>query len=104
VLATTDDGLVSTPGDRMAADVVRLAHDVARAVQSGEPVAQLKRNLRMPSRAADKLIADARGSGVDKLRQAIEEVADLELSSRGGGRGVASEDTTALLSIQRITR
>jgi DNA polymerase-3 subunit delta len=81
---------------------VRLAHDVAQAIEAGEPVAQIKRRLRMPGRAADRLIADARRAGADRLRHAIEEIADLELASRGGGRGGASEDTAALLTIQRI--
>jgi DNA polymerase III subunit delta len=81
---------------------VRLAHEVAQALEAGEPAAQIKRKLRMPSRAADRLIADARRSGVDKLRHAIEQIADLELASRGGGSGIASEDTAALLTIQRI--
>jgi DNA polymerase III subunit delta len=81
---------------------IRLAHEVAQAIEAGESAAQVKRKLRMPSRAADRLIADARRSGVDKLRLAIEEIADLELASRGGGSGGASEDTAALLTIQRI--
>jgi DNA polymerase-3 subunit delta len=83
---------------------VRAAHDIARAVDAGEPPAQIKRRLRMPSRAADRLIADARRSGVERLRRAIEEIADLELASRGGGgrAGGASEDTVTLRAIQRI--
>ncbi len=81
---------------------VRTAHEIAHAVDAGEPVAQIKRGLRMPSRAADRLIADARESGSEKLRHALEEIADLEMESRGGGSGVASEDTVALLSIRRI--
>ena len=64
---------------------VRAAHDVAAALDSGEPPAQIKRRLRMPSRAADRLIADARRSGTDRLRAAIGQIADLELASRGGG-------------------
>jgi hypothetical protein len=56
----------------------------------------------MPSRAADRLIADARRSGADRLRQAIIEIADLELASRGGRRGGAAEDTAALRAIGRI--
>jgi DNA polymerase-3 subunit delta len=83
---------------------VRAAHDVARAVDAGEPPAQIKRRLRMPSRAADRLIADARRSGVERLRRAIEEIADLERSSRGGGSGGASEDTVALRAIREMTR
>jgi DNA polymerase III subunit delta len=81
---------------------VRTAHEVAAALDSGEAPAQIKRRLRMPSRAADRLIADARRSGADRLRQAIIEIADLELASRGGGRTGASEDTAALTAIGRI--
>ncbi len=57
----------------------------------------------MPARAADGLIADARRSGADKLREALEQIADLELASRGGGNsGTTSEDTAALLAIRKI--
>jgi DNA polymerase-3 subunit delta len=81
---------------------IRAAHDVAAALDAGEAPAQIKRRLRMPSRAADRLIADARRSGADRLRQATCEIADLELASRGGGPGGASEDTAALVAIGRI--
>jgi DNA polymerase-3 subunit delta len=81
---------------------VRVAHDVAAALDAGEPPAQVKRRLRMPSRAADRLIADARRAGPDRLRQATCEIADLELASRGGGPGGAGEDTAALIAIGRI--
>jgi DNA polymerase III subunit delta len=81
---------------------VRSGHEIARALDAGEPGAQIKRGLRMPSRAADRLIADARRSGAERLRSALVEIADLELGSRGGGAGGASEDTEALLRIQRI--
>ncbi len=83
---------------------VRLAHDVATAIEAGEPAAQVKRKLRMPSRAADRLIADARRSGAENLRSTIEQLAELELTSRGGGAGGAGEDTVALLAIQRIAQ
>jgi DNA polymerase-3 subunit delta len=81
---------------------LRMAHEVAEALDAGAPGVQIKRRLRMPSRAADRLISDARRAGAPALRRAIEEVADLELASRGGGSGGASEDTAALLAIQRI--
>ena len=81
---------------------VRTAHEVALALEAGEPQAQIKRNLRMPSRAADRLIADARRAGVANLERTIEELADLELASRGGGKGGAGEDTAALLALQRV--
>ena len=66
---------------------VRLAHEVATALDAGEPAAQIKRRLRMPSRAADRLIAGARRAGADRLREAIARIADLELASRGGAAG-----------------
>ncbi len=81
---------------------VRVAHEVARAIEEGESAAQIKRGLRMPPRAADRLIADARRTGAERLRQAVVEIADLELASRGGGSGASAEDTAALLSIRRI--
>ena len=81
---------------------VRTAHEVAIALEAGESDAQVKRRLRMPSRAADRLIADARRAGAANLERTIEELAELELSSRGGGNGIAGEDTAALLAIQRV--
>ncbi len=82
---------------------VRSAHEVAVAVEAGEPAAQVKRRLRMPSRAADRLIADATRMGAERLERMIEELADLELASRGGGAGGAGEDTSAVLAIQRVS-
>ena len=81
---------------------VRTAHEIAEAIESGESAAQVKRRLRMPARAADRLIADAQRTGAERLRRAIEQIADLERDSRGGGSGAASEDTAALRAIQRI--
>jgi len=81
---------------------LREAHRVALALDAGQSPAQVKRTLRMPPRAADRLIADAKRAGADHLRAAIEQVADLELASRGGGPGGASEDTAALLAIRAI--
>jgi DNA polymerase III subunit delta len=81
---------------------VRTALEVAQALDRGEPAAHIKRGLRMPSRAADRLIGDARRTGSDRLRRALEELADVEVSSRGGGPGAASEDTAMLLAIGRI--
>ena len=81
---------------------VRTAHEVAAALEQGTPPAQIKRGLRMPSKAADRLIADANRAGSESLQRTIEELAELELASRGGGSGGAGEDTAALLAIQRI--
>jgi DNA polymerase-3 subunit delta len=81
---------------------VRQAHEVASALDRGEAPAQVKRRLRMPSRAADALIADAGRRGTERLRDAVCEIADLELASRGGGTGGAGEDTAALLALRRL--
>jgi DNA polymerase III subunit delta len=81
---------------------VRTAHEVAVALDEGEAPAQIKRRLRMPSRAADRLIADARRAGSERLATATCEIADLELASRGGGAGGAGEDTAALIALGRI--
>ncbi len=82
---------------------LREAHRVAQALDAGQPPAQIKKTLRMPSRAADQLIADAGRSGAEKLRVAVGAIADLELASRGGGPGGASEDTAALRTVIQIT-
>ncbi|MGI8413842.1 MAG: DNA polymerase III subunit delta [Solirubrobacteraceae bacterium] len=86
----------------LMAQRLRMAHDVTQAIDAGEAEAQVKRRLRMPARAAERLIADARHAGVHKLRTAIEQLADLELASRGGGARGTSEDTAALLAIRQI--
>jgi DNA polymerase III subunit delta len=81
---------------------VRQAHEVAAALDAGEAPAQVKRRLRMPSRAADALIADAGRRGAERLREAVCEIADLELASRGGSSGGGGEDTAALLTLRRL--
>jgi DNA polymerase III subunit delta len=81
---------------------LRDAHRIASAIEAGESPANIKRTLRMPPKAADQLIADARRAGADRLRHAIEVIADLELASRGGHAGGASDDTEALLAIREI--
>ena len=78
---------------------VRTAHEVAAAIERGESPAKLKRTLRMPSRAADRLIEDARRMGADRLREMTGEIADLELASRGGGPGGIGEDTATMLVV-----
>ncbi|HLM49486.1 MAG TPA: hypothetical protein VK279_02990, partial [Solirubrobacteraceae bacterium] len=70
----------------------------AQRLAAGESVAQVKASLRMPSFAADRLIADVRARDVDALRRALEAMAGLEVASRGGG--TLSEDTAAVLALQ----
>jgi DNA polymerase-3 subunit delta len=81
---------------------VRQAHQIARDLDRGVSQAQVKSSLRMPPSAAEKLIGDARRIGAERLEQAICLIADLELASRGGSSGGASEETEALLTIREI--
>jgi DNA polymerase-3 subunit delta len=76
---------------------------VAEALAAGQPPAQIKKGLRMPSFAADRLIADAGRRDVESLRRALEAMADLELESRGGGGAALSEDTAAVRALIAAT-
>jgi DNA polymerase-3 subunit delta len=78
---------------------LRDAHSIAEALAAGRPAAQIKRGLRMPSFAADRLIADVSKRDVEAFRRALTLMADLELESRGGGGGVLSEDTAAVRAV-----
>jgi DNA polymerase-3 subunit delta len=105
-----------TQGERLPgllylmASRLRQAAMVAARLREGEPAGALKRDLRMPSRAADRLIADAREAGEDRLRAALGVLADLELHSRGGpvvragaeGEGALDEDTLAVRALEAI--
>ncbi len=82
---------------------VRQAHQIARDLDRGVSQAQVKSGLRMPPSAADRLIADAKRIGAERLERAICLIADLELASRGGGNGGAHEDTRALVTICAIS-
>src|SRR5690349_121428 len=84
---------------------LRDALAVAEALAAGQPPAQIKRSLRMPSFAAERLIADAGKRDVESLRRALVAMADLELESRGGGAtgGAQSEETAALRALLAAT-
>lgn len=89
---------------------VRDALAVALRLQAGESAAEVKRALRMPSRAADRLIADVARIDPERLRAALAVLADLELDTRGGAELRADrsrgshlhEDTQALRAIMAI--
>ena len=74
---------------------VRDALAIAEALAAGKPAAQVRKTLRMPSFAADRLIADVSRRDAEAYRRALELLADLEMESRGGGGGSLSEDTAA---------
>ena len=83
---------------------LRDAVAIAEALAAGQPAAQVKKGLRMPSFAADRLVADVAKRDVEAFRRALELMADLELESRGGGGGVLSEDTAAVRAVIGATR
>ena len=80
---------------------VREALDVVARLDAGEPAAQVKRSLRMPARAADRFLEHARRADRDGLRRTLEQLADLEVDSRGGR--ATDEDTAALRTLLRLS-
>jgi DNA polymerase-3 subunit delta len=78
---------------------LRDALAIAEALAAGQAPAQVRKTLRMPSFAADRLIADVSKRDVETYRRALELMADLELESRGGGGGVLSEETAAVRAV-----
>ena len=85
-------------GERLAgltyliASRLRDALAISLRLAAGESAAEVKRGLRMPARAAERLVADVARSDPDRLRRALATLAHLELDSRGGavlsgGRG-----------------
>jgi DNA polymerase III subunit delta len=89
---------------------LREALAIALRLSAGESAAEVKRSLRMPARAAERLVADASRSDPERLRRALAVLADLELDCRGGAPVTASrsplaalgEDTLALRAIETI--
>ena len=92
-------------GDRLPSllyQMVRRVRDalaIAEALAAGQPPGQIRRTLRMPSYAADRMIADVANRDVESYRRAMELLADLEVESRGGGGGALSEDTAAVRAV-----
>ncbi len=103
-------------GERLAgltyliAGRLRDAAAISQRLAAGVSAAEVKRSLRMPSRAADRLIADVARSEPERFRRALTVMARLELDSRGGAllvgdRGAMAnmdEDTIAQRAIEEI--
>jgi DNA polymerase III subunit delta len=95
----------------LMASRLREALAVATRLQAGEPPAEIKRSLRMPSRAAERFLADVARNDPERLRAALGALADLELDTRGGAQlragrsrlSLLQEDTLALRAIAEIT-
>jgi DNA polymerase-3 subunit delta len=86
---------------------VRDALAIAEALAAGQPAAQVRKTLRMPSFAADRLIADVSKRDPEAYRRALELLADLEVESRGGvgmHTGALSEDTAAVRAVIAAAR
>jgi DNA polymerase-3 subunit delta len=79
---------------------IREAVGVAGALEAGLATAEIKRGLKMPPKAAERLIADVRRTDAAALRRALVALADLELASRGASELTA--DTLALRAIEQI--
>jgi DNA polymerase-3 subunit delta len=77
---------------------LRLALNVAERLRAGESEAAVRKSLRMPSKAAERLIADVRESDPDRVRAALETLARLEVDSRGGVW--LEEDTISLVALE----
>jgi DNA polymerase-3 subunit delta len=88
----------------LMASRLREAVAVAVRLQAGESVAEVKRGLRMPARAAERFVGDVQRSEPSRLRAALAALGDLEVDTRGGASvgadrsGVSGldEDTLAL--------
>src|SRR5687768_4137774 len=78
---------------------LRDALAIAEALAAGRPAAQIKKGLRMPGFAADRLIADAGRRDVEAYRRALELMADLEAESRGHGDAALDESTAAVRAV-----
>jgi len=80
---------------------LREANDIATRLNAGQSPAQVRKGLRMPTKAAERLIDDVSRRDKEGLRAALAALADLERDSRGGG--ALSEDTAAVLAVGSAT-
>ena len=80
---------------------LREANDIATRLNAGQSPAQVRKGLRMPTKAAERLIDDVGRRDKEGLRAALAALADLERDSRGGG--ALSEDTAAVLAVTEAT-
>jgi DNA polymerase-3 subunit delta len=80
---------------------LREANDIATRLNAGQSPVQVRKGLRMPTKAAERLIDDVSRRDKEGLRAALAALADLERDSRGGG--ALSEDTAAVLAVGSAT-
>jgi DNA polymerase-3 subunit delta len=88
-------------GERVAgltyllASRLREALAVSEQLAAGRSPADIKRGLRMPPKAAERMIKDVARSEPARLREALGELARLELDTRGGAVLSGDRDATA---------
>jgi len=80
---------------------LREALDVVTRLEAGVSAGEIRKTLRMPPKAAQRFLAEVQRFDRDQLRRAVEVIADLEYTSRGGGPRM-DEDTAALRAIAQI--
>jgi DNA polymerase-3 subunit delta len=85
----------------LMAQRLRDAEGVSVRLQAGESPAEIKRGLRMPSRAAERFVSDVARTEPERLRAAISRIAELELDTRGGAP--LSRSRTSLSSLEEDT-
>jgi DNA polymerase III subunit delta len=77
---------------------LREALSISLRLSAGESVAEVKRGLRMPAKAAERLVADVARSDPAKLRGALIELGELELNLRGGAPLLSARTVSASMS------
>ena len=90
---------------------LREALSISLRLSAGESTADVKRGLRMPAKAAERLVADVARSDPDSLRRALVALSELELNLRGGAPLLSartasagmSEDTLAQRTFEAIS-
>jgi DNA polymerase-3 subunit delta len=102
-LATATYLRVREQGERVAgltyllASRLRDAIAISEQLAAGRSAADVKRGLRMPPKAAERLIKDVLRSDPARLRGAIGVLARLELDTRGGAVLVSDRDALAAM-------
>ena len=106
-LATATYLRLREQGERVAgltyllASRLRDALAVAEQLAAGRSAAEIKKGLRMPPKAAERLIKDVSRSDPARMRGALGELARLELDTRGGA--VLTRDRDALAEMDEDT-
>lgn len=79
---------------------VRDVLEIALRLEAGEAPAEIKRGMKASAWVAERRIGEARSSDADRLRGALEALADLELATHGATE--LSDPTEAIRAIARI--